>query len=67
MPKAKIAKGGDLYSISIKGLTRGEILSLKNALGVYGQVSPVAFDVSGYVNKAVDEFNETRTPHERIE
>lgn len=68
MPRVKIMYDGrGSYTLSIKGLTKDEMISLQNALEVYGALSPVALDVKGYVNAAIDDFNSDVPPAVRID
>ena len=67
MPRAKIMYDRNLYAMKIEGLTKGEMLSIQNALHVYGAISPVALDVKGYVNAAIDDFNSLAPPAARID
>lgn len=43
------------YNVSFSKLTAGEILSIRNALGVYAPFSPVADDVKSYFENGVHE------------
>lgn len=49
----KTKKTSNQYDVSFAGLTAGEVLSIKFALEARGEVSPVARDVSAYLNTAL--------------
>jgi hypothetical protein len=58
--KSKVtkAKKGNTYKIVLDGLTEGELLSLRNGMEKYAEVSPVGNDVHNYITRAWDEHKE---------
>lgn len=52
----KITKNQSI-TLSLNGITRGELLALRHALESYSKFSPVGDDVRMYVTNAVTDFN----------
>ena len=54
----KKVKNREVYNLTFASLTKGELLSLYNALASHGENSPVANDVLAYLENGLHEFNE---------
>ncbi len=49
----KSKKTDNQYDVSFSGLTAGEVLSIKYTLETRARISPVAGDISAYLNNAL--------------
>jgi hypothetical protein len=48
------SKKQETYKVTFNNLTQGEVIALKNALGLWGERSQVASDVGAYLNNALE-------------
>jgi hypothetical protein len=47
------------YSLQFKGLTRGSLLAMRNALATHAQTSSIAHDLHSFLSYAVENANDT--------